>query len=504
MIRTAPRGALVFGAGGYIGSNLVPCLMHAGFAVRAAGRNAESLAARGWAGVDVAQADALHPETLGAALQGIDTAYYLVHSMAAGPGFGQLDVAAAGHFADAAQRACVRRIVYLGGLVPAGAKSEHLLSRRDTGIRLRQGAVPVTEIRAGIIVGPGSAAYEIIRDLVNALPVMVTPVWVQSKSSPIALHNLIQYLLAVADIDDAAGAVLDAGGPDYMSYETMMRQFAAIVGKNPRIIRVPVLSPRLSSYWLGLVTAVPTGIARALVGGLEHDIPADDATLRQLVPQHLLNFRESIVAALETERRHAVAARWTEGALMYRDYRQDHAYYAKRAGASAISTASPRALWQVITSIGGDTGYYYMDALWNIRAVMDWLAGGPGLSKGRRDADDLRLGDRIDSWTVLALERERHLTLHFGMRAPGSGVLEFDIAPLRDGHSRLTVTAYWHPQGVWGLSYWFAMLPAHLFIFQGMAEAMARRAEANEQRLGGTPCDKHASGVTPAPPDPPS
>ena len=471
----------VFGATGYVGTHLVNYLRAAGRKVRAVARNKALLDSRDWPEVERIAADALRPDTLDAALEGADVAYYLVHSMAAGQNFGRLDLEAAENFAAAAARTGVRRIIYLGGLIPPGAQSEHLLSRRDTGERLRAGTVPVTEIRAGIIVGPGSAAYEVIRDLVNALPVMVTPTWVQSRSSPIALDNLLHYLLRVADIEEAANAIFDAAGPEYLTYEAMMRQFGAIVGRTPLIIRVPVLTPTLSSYWLGLITAVPTSIARALIGGLKHDIPADSARLRQLVPQTLLTFQESVTAALEAERRNAVAARWAEGALMFRNYRQDHAYYAKREGASIVTAASPRSLWQVVSQLGGDTGYYYMDSLWRLRAILDWLAGGPGLSKGRRHPTDIRLGDRIDYWTVLSLESQRHLTLNFGMRAPGSGVLEFDIAPQANGHSRLTITAYWHPHGFWGLSYWYAMVPAHQFIFKGMVRSIARLAEARKE-----------------------
>jgi uncharacterized protein YbjT (DUF2867 family) len=473
---------LVFGANGFVGSNLVPYLLRAGLPVRAASRRRDALESKPWAGVELVEADALRPGTLDAALANIDVAYYLVHSMAAGDDFGRLDIDAAGHFADAAARAGVRRIVYLGGLVPSEANSEHLTSRRDTGARLRAGPVPVTEIRAGIIVGSGSAAYEVIRDLVNALPVMVTPKWVRSKSSPIALENLLHYLLRVPDIAETAGEILDAAGPDYLTYEAMMRQFGEAVGKRPRILPVPVLTPALSSQWLGLVTAVPTPVARALIGGLMHDIPADDARLRLLVPQNLLSYRDAVSDALKTEQNPAVATRWTEGLLMFRDSRQDHSFYARRAGASAVTTASPHALWAVISTIGGDTGYYYMDVLWNIREIMDWIVGGPGLRKGRDHPTELRLGDRIDYWKVLALEPERRLTLHFGMRAPGTGVLEFAIVPRPDRHTTLTITAYWHPHGVWGLSYWYAMVPAHLFVFRGMADAIARRAEAADRQ----------------------
>jgi uncharacterized protein YbjT (DUF2867 family) len=475
-----PRKALVFGASGYVGSNLVPRLLRDGWSVRASSRNRKVLEARDWPGVEQVEADALQPESLPAALDGIDVAYYLVHSMAAGRDFGRLDLLAAEHFAAAAAAAGVRRIVYLGGLIPGDADSEHLLSRRDTGERLRAGRVPVTEIRAGIIVGAGSAAYEVIRDLVNHLPLMLTPKWVQSKSSPIALENLLEYLVRVADLEEAAGRVLDAGGPEYLPYEALMRQYGEVVGKRPRIVRVPVLTPTLSAYWLGLVTAVPASIARALIGGLKHDIPADDAELRRLVPQRLLTYRESVQAALQAEQAHAVAARWTEGLLMFRGFRLDNAFYAKRAGGSAIGPASPAAVWQVVTTIGGDQGYHALGALWWLRGAIDWLLGGPGMTRGRRHPTELRVGDRIDYWTVLAVEPQRRLTLHFGMRAPGSGVLEFEVDPQSGGGSRLAITAYWHPQGVWGLLYWYAMVPAHMLLFRRMSAAILGRAARSE------------------------
>jgi uncharacterized protein YbjT (DUF2867 family) len=466
----------VFGASGYIGTHLVPRLLAEGWTVRAAARNPRVLEARQWPVPQVA-ADALRPETLAASLADIDIAYYLVHSMASGRDFGALDLQAADHFARAAAQAGVKRIVYLGGLIPSNADSEHLASRKQTGDRLRAGAVPVTEIRAGIIVGPGSAAYEVIRDLVNNLPLMVTPRWVQSRSSPIALDNLLEYLVRVATLPQAAGRILDAGGPEFLSYGQLMRQYGEVVGRYPWIIPVPVLTPRLSAHWLALVTTVPASIARALIGGLKHDIPAHDDEIRALVPQRLLSFKESVQAALDAERSHTVAARWTEGALMFRGGRHDYAFYAKRATGSADAAASPRALWQVVTSLGGEVGYFYGGPLWTIREWADWLVGGPGLTKGRRHPTQLRVGDTIDYWTVLAIEPERRLTLNFDMRAPGNGVLEFEIEPLDTQHTRISVTAYWHPAGLWGLLYWWTLVPAHLFIFKGMTREITRSAQ---------------------------
>lgn len=469
--------ALVFGASGYIGTNLVPRLLAHGFRVRAAARNPRAIESRDWPGVERVAADALDPASLPAALADVDVAFYLVHSMAAGRDFGRLDVEAAANFARAAAAAGAGRIVYLGGLIPPDATSEHLVSRRESGDALRHGAVPVTEIRAGIIVGPGSAAWEVIRDLVYHLPVMLTPRWVRCRSSPIALDNLLEYLVRVATLPEGAGRIFDAGGPEYISYDTMMREFAALVGKRRLILPVPLLTPELSAYWLSLVTAVPAAIARALIGGLRHDIPAHDEALRALVPQRLLGFREAAQAALDAERMHTVAARWTEGALMFRGQRPDHAFYAKRASGSAVSTASPAALWSVLLTMGGDNAYFFARPLWRIREWADWLLGGPGLVRGRRHPTELRVGDTIDWWTVLGVEPGRRLTLHFGLKAPGSGVLEFEIEPAGGGANRITVTAYWHPRGVWGLVYWIAFAPAHAWLFAGMTREIARQAE---------------------------
>ena len=293
---------LVFGASGYIGSNLVPKLLSRDIAVRAASRKAQALKTRHWKNVELIDADALQPKTLKQALQNVDTAYYLVHSMAAGKNFSRLDLEAAANFAAAAESAGVRRIIYLGGLVPEDADSEHIVSRRETGDILRRGTVPVTEVRAGIIVGTGSAAFEVMRDLVFHLPAMITPRWVRAKSPPIALDNLLEYLVRLPDIDEAAGQIYDAAGPETLTYEEMMRVLADVAGKRqPIIVPVPVLSPKLSSYWLRFVTSVPTNIARALIGGLKHDFTADTAPLQQLVPQPLLDFRASVEAALNGE-----------------------------------------------------------------------------------------------------------------------------------------------------------------------------------------------------------
>jgi uncharacterized protein YbjT (DUF2867 family) len=467
---------LVFGASGYIGTNLVPRLLATGKRVRASARNREVIEARSWPDVECVSADALRPDTLAAALHGVDVAFYLVHSMSAGSGFGALDREAAANFGRAAAAAGVRRIVYLGGLIPDQPRSEHLLSRKETGAVLRQSGVPVTEVRAGMIIGPGSAAYEVIRDLVNHLPVMVTPTWVQSRSTPIALDDLLDYLIAVAGIDAAANMVLDAGGPEAVTYEEIMRCYARLVGRRPRILAVPVLTPRLSSYWLRLVTTVPLGIARALIAGLEHDFVARDTRLRELVPRTLLGLEDSIRAAITADQRHDVTVRWVEGSIACRNFRPEYAFYAKRASGTASGAVTTDALAAAVCTIGGTDGWFFADALWHVRGAIDWFAGGPSFRRRRRHPAELRVGDVVDSWRVIALEPGRRLTLMMEMKGPGAGVLEFVIEPLPDSKASVTATAYWHPAGVPGLLYWYALVPAHLFLFKGMTRAIVRRA----------------------------
>jgi uncharacterized protein YbjT (DUF2867 family) len=470
---TARTRALVFGASGYIGTNLVPRLIEAGWDVRAAARHRAVLEARDWQGVELVAADALDPDTLLAAVRDIDVAFYLVHSMAAGRNFAELDIEAAKNFAAAAAKAGVGRIVYLGGLIPANPRSQHLKSRAETGDVLRHGSVPVTEIRAGMIVGPGSAAYEVIRDLVNYLPIMVTPRWVQSRSTPIALDNLLDYLVGVARLPEALGKIYDVGGPEVLTYEQLMRQYGEIAGKRFCLLSLPVLTPRLSSYWLKLVTAVPTNIARALIDGLEHEVIADNKAINNLIPLRLKSFKESVAAALEAEQNDTLSAHWAEGSIVCRNFHPEYAYYAKRAGGTASTSASKEALWRQVMAFGGAEGYYYAESLWFLRRLINWFAGGPSFYRRRRHPRELRVGDVVDAWRVIAAEPNKRLTLLMEMRGPGSGV---------------KATAYWHPAGPAGLIYWYSLLPVHAFLFRGMTAAIAKRAEKKE----GEPLDVSA------------
>jgi uncharacterized protein YbjT (DUF2867 family) len=471
-----PKTDLVFGASGYIGSNLTPFLLAEGRAVRASSRNIDVLEARGWEGAELCEADALKPETLDRALSGVDTAYYLVHSMAAGKRFPELDAKAASNFAEAAARQGVRRIVYLGGLVPAQARSAHLRSRAETGDILREGTVPVTELRAGMIIGPGSAAWEVIRDLVNHLPVMVTPRWVFSRSTPIALGNLLRYLADVPLHPETAGETYDVAGPDVLTYAEIMRRYGALVGKRPRIVPVPVLTPRLSSYWLRLVTSVPTNVARALIDGLSQDVIAADDRLAALIPQHLMDFESAAREALEADRTHAVPAHWVEASYACDDFHPQYSFYAKQADGTADTAAPAADIWRVLCGFGNRGDFFYGYGLWWLRRVLDWIAGGPSFRRRRRHPGELRVGDVIDAWRVIALDPDKRLTLLMEMKGPGFGVLEFtvrDKGELRE----LNMRAHWHPAGIWGLLYWYALLPAHLFLFSGTTRNIVRQAE---------------------------
>ncbi len=366
--------------------------------------------------------------------------------------------------------------------MPQKPVSAHLKSRRETGDILRSGTVAVTEIRAGMIIGPGSAAWEVIRDLVNNLPVMITPRWVRSRSTPIALENLLRYLAEAGRFEETAGEIFEVGGSENLTYIDIMRQYGELVGKRPLIIQVPVLTPRLSSYWLRLVTSVPTNIARALIDGVSQDVIVSDRRLDGLMPQPLADFTTAAKAALEADFRHAIPARWVEGAMACRNFRPEYSYYPKRAGAAATTRASSDALWDVLTTVGDRGDFFHARVLWWLRRAVDWLVGGPSFRRRRRHPRQLRVGDAVDAWRVIAIEPGRRLTLLMEMRAPGAGVIEYSLDD-SGTERRIGITAYWHPAGAWGLLYWFALWPFHDYLFKHTAGSIARRAERLERRL---------------------
>jgi uncharacterized protein YbjT (DUF2867 family) len=430
--------------------------------------------------VEILQGDLGEPASLERALEGCSAAYYLVHSMlAAGAAYAEHDRQLARNFATAASAtASIERIVYLGGLGETGTElSEHLSSRREVEHELSSGMVPVTTLRAAMIIGSGSASFEILRYLVERLPVMVTPRWVQTESQPIAVRNVLEYLVRVLEVKETSGRILDIGGPEVLSYRDLMRTMTQALGLPRRlIVPVPVLTPRLSSLWIHLVTPLSHQIARPLAEGLRNRVVCRSTAARELMPQMLLTVRESIDAALGRYRNEGVETSWTDAGPIPGDpdWAGGTVFVDRRV---AEIDAPPAAVFRAVRRIGGGNGWYAADVLWRFRGWIDRLVGGPGLRRGRRDPEILGYGDALDFWRVTGIEEDRCLELRAEMKLPGEALLEFEISE-GDHGSVLTQTARFKPRGLTGLLYWFTVLPLHNFVFRGMLGGIRRIAEA--------------------------
>lgn len=470
-----PQRILVLGASGYIGQYLTRYLSERGVAVTAAARRVEWLQEQHLPNVECRHVDLYQPETLPPLLAQCDVLYYLVHAMGDGDDFVEKERLAAQNLQQALAHSPVQQIIFLGALQPEGNSSPHLVARQLTGDILRQSNIPVTELRAGIIVGPGSAAFEIMRDMVYNLPILTPPLWVRSKSSPIALENLLYYLGEILQHPALQHRTLDVAGPEYISYQTLFERFIRISGKRRLLIPIPLPTQLISVYFLNMITSVPTSIARALIQGLKHDLPADGQALQALIPQTLLSFDDAVRETLRQEDQVVNSADWGYDPEARARWRPGYGFYPKQAGCTLETRASSAALWHVVQQIGGEEGYFYANALWKTRAWMDDLAGG-GVVYGRPQRDELQVGDLIDGWKVIAIKPLRQLAMMFGMKAPGLGRLTFTFDDLGDRRT-LDVRAWWHPAGFSGLLYWFVMMPAHLFIFRGMAKRIAKLAE---------------------------
>jgi uncharacterized protein YbjT (DUF2867 family) len=480
---------LVTGATGYVGGRLVPALLEAGHHVTVMARSERKVHGHAWADrVDVAVADATRPEQVAAALEGVDVAYYLLHSIGTGPDFAATERRIAEDFAAAAERAGVRRIVYLGGMDPRDEElSEHLRSRSEVAQVLLDSAVPTAVLQAGVVIGSGSASFEMLRYLTERLPVMVVPRWVHSKIQPIAVRDVLRYLVGCAELPADVNRRFDIGGPDVLSYLQMMRLYAEVAGlPRRRVLPVPVLSPTLSSHWVGLITPVPSGLARPLVESLRNTSVAREHDIAAYVPdppEGLIGYRRAVELALTKIRDVDVPTRWSSasptgapseplpsdpdwaGGSLYVDEREREVH------------ADPAALWRVIEGIGGENGWYSFPLGWQVRGLIDRLSGGPGLRRGRRDPRDVVVGDSVDFWRVEEVEEGRLLRLRAEMRLPGLAWLELSVGSAEHGTTTFHQRALFHPHGAAGHLYWWSVWPFHGIVFGSMQRNIARAAE---------------------------
>lgn len=488
---------LVTGATGYIGGRLVPQLLEAGYRVRCMARHPDRLRDHPWApAVEVVRADVTDPATLPVAMEGVDVAYYLIHSLGGGGDFEGVDRRGAISFTEAAGDAGVERIVYLGGLTPRGIDhgglSPHLRSRAEVGRILLEAGVPAVELRAAVIIGSGSASFEMLRYLTERLPVMVTPRWVDNRVQPVAVRDVLRYLVGAARLPPDLNRSFDIGGPDVLTYRQMMQRYAAVAGLRPRrVVGVPVLSPSLSSHWVGLVTPVPSGIARPLVESLRHEVVCEEHDIARYLPdppEGLVGVDDAVRLALARVRNAQVDTRWSSAAVsdapsdplpsdphwaggsLFQDVRRRHV------------DAPPAVVWDIIEAIGGENGWYSWPLAWAARGWLDRLAGGVGLRRGRRHPRRLRIGDSLDFWRVEEIEPGRLLRLRAEMRLPGLAWLELGVQEEGTG-ALYEQRALFHPRGLAGHAYWWAVAPFHGPVFAGMARNIARRAE----RPGGDP-----------------
>ncbi|MEH0665921.1 DUF2867 domain-containing protein [Vibrio scophthalmi] len=472
------KKVLVLGGSGYVGSQLLPQLREKGYSVTAASRDISALKARipPHPNLTLTYLDlADRAETI-KVVRAFDIVLFLVHGMAHGSDFVDYEISLAEHFRDALRVSQVKHVIYLSALQPQTGNSQHLKARLMTGEIIRQAGVPITELRAGVIIGPGSAAFEIMRDFVYNLPILIAPKWVDSKANPIALANLNHYLLCLIKERVTQHQCYEVGGPDVLTYREQFQVIGQVAGKRVRLVSTALLTPKMASRWLALVTSVPASVGSALLAGLSHDFVADSAEIRTRYPQTLIDFPTMIERAIEQEGEFVRSNVWGYDPAALNRWQPGYGYYPKQAGATIKTPLTSDALWQIIQTIGQpEQGYFFANGLWRTREWLDVLFGAGAPIRRQPPGPELKVGDFIDSWKVIRCEPKRFLSLLFGMKGPGLGRLEFSIED--DGTQRtLSVTAWWHPQGFWGLMYWFAMMLPHLFIFKGMVRAIVRKA----------------------------
>ena len=469
---------LLTGATGYIGGRLLQKLEEGNYRVRCLARRPEYLAPRVGPNTEVAAGDVLAVETLAPALAGASQAYYLVHSMGLGAAFEGPDRMAAQNFALAAREAGVERIIYLGGLGSGDGLSPHLRSRQQVGEILRAGGVPVIEFRASIVIGSGSLSFEMIRALVERLPVMVTPRWVSVPTQPIAVTDVLDYLTAALELPITRHSIFEIGGADRVSYRDIMFEYGRQRGLRRLMIPVPIITPRLSSLWLGLVTPLYARVGRKLIDSIRNPTVVNDATALRVFSIQPMGLKAAIRLALRNEEQEFAETRWSDAVSAGGS---TPAWGGERFGnrlvdaRSVVVDATCDRVFSVIQRIGGQTGWYCCDWLWQLRGWLDLILGGIGLRRGRRSPDELRVGDALDFWRVEAMERDRLLRLCAEMKLPGRAWLEFSLEPM-GSQTRITQTAIFDPAGLGGLAYWYGVYPLHRIVFGGMIRAIGREA----------------------------
>lgn len=471
---------LIAGATGYVGSRLVKALEGSGWSLRCLARRPEFLKPRVAPGTEVVKGDVADLASLRAALGGVDTAYYLVHSMTAGGAFEERDRSGAAGFGTAAREQGVRRIIYLGGLGSGAGLSPHLASRQEVGQIFRDSGVPTIEFRASIIIGSGSLSFEMVRALVEKLPVMITPRWVSTPAQPIAVEDVIAYLLAALELELESSAVFEIGGADRVSYMGIMREYARQRGLRRIMIPVPLLTPWLSSLWLGLVTPIYARVGRRLIEGVRNETVVRSDAAQRAFNVKPRGIAQAIEEAMRNEDQEMAQTRWSD-ALSSRA--QEQSWGGEKFGSRLVDSSSlhvpvaPSKAFGPLERIGGRTGWYYANWLWQLRGFMDLLVGGVGMRRGRRDPHRVLPGDTVDCWRVEALERDRLLRLFSEMKLPGRAWLQFEVDG--DGSSStIRQTAIFDPVGLIGLVYWYGLYPIHRAIYRGMLRGIAKAAES--------------------------
>lgn len=477
------KPVLVTGASGYIGGRLVPRLLDAGYSVRCLVRSPRKLQARTWfedPRVEIVQSDVEDEAALERAMRGCGASYYLIHSMlVAGKEYRERDRELASSFAAAARKSGLERIIYLGGLGETGANlSEHLASRREVESALASGGIPVTTLRAAMIIGSASASFEILRYLVERLPVMVTPRWVETECQPIAVADALHYLVTALETPETAGRTLDIGGPDIVTYRELMEIMARSLNlPRRRILPVPVFTPELSSLWIHLVTPVSRHIARPLALGLKNRVVCRNDDAGRFMPHRVVNVEEAISLALARFQSGESETAWFDAGVIPGDpdWAGGTTFKDRR---SVVAAVDAPGLYRAVCRVGGRQGWYSASWLWNLRGFLDRLVGGPGLHRGRRNPDHVSYGEVLDFWRVTEVIENRHLALRAEMKLPGEAVLQFEIEPTdREDRTVLVQTALFRPKGLVGLAYWYVVLPFHGYVFRRMLQGIRKAAE---------------------------